>query len=100
MNMRYLRFSALGAALLVIASGCGGSGPSNSAVAGGIKARVRSLDTTVAIHGEQLIAPRAVVRLYEARNSKPLWTDANDAELHGFARAVYARIHEVVMKVL
>jgi murein L,D-transpeptidase YcbB/YkuD len=66
--------------LVVIASGCGGSGPSHAAVAGGIKARVRSLNTTVAIHGEQLIAPEAVARLYQARDSKPLWTDANDAE--------------------
>ena len=77
--MRTFRFFVLAVTLAATASGCGESLPANAAVVESIQSRVPSLDTA-AIHGERLIEPQAVARLYQARASKAVWTDPKDAE--------------------
>ena len=77
--MRTFRFFLLAVTLAVTASGCGESHPANAAVGESIQSRVLSLDTA-AIHGERLIEPQAVARLYQARSSKVVWTGPKDAE--------------------
>ena len=77
--MRTFRFFLLAVTLAVTASGCGESPPAQAAVTESIQSRVPSLDTAT-IHGERLIEPQAVVRLYQARASKAVWTDSKDAE--------------------
>jgi len=77
--MTKFRFFALAVLLAATASGCGESRPANAAVAESIQSRVPSFETA-AIRGERLIEPQAVARLYQARASKAVWTDAKDAE--------------------